>query len=392
MDFELSEEQKSLQRLAREFAMEEMLPEVAELERRPDGEDKFPYDLVKRGAALGFHSLGVPEAHGGDGASVLTQCVVVEELSAGSPAVSKVYSHNWKAIAGLIAVATLPNNSRGWSPPISQTRSIASASPSRSRTRAATTPSPSMRTRPQAPALSAVRDGDHYVLNGVKQFIAMGAQAKYVTAFARTDRSVPWTKGTTGFMIFPPHEGFEVGRLHDKVGLRCYPQHDLIFRGVRVPVEDRLGEEDAFQEGRRSVVNVGTVEATATSLGIARRAYDLALGYARERVQGGKPIIEHDLIGALLLEMFTRLEAARTLLWRAAWSIDEGVNDQKLARATKVLAVETLNYMATKAVEIWGGMGVMRDAPVEKVYRDAIQLYHMGNTNQVNVLKALPHL
>ncbi len=391
MDFELSEEQKSLQLLAREFAMEEMLPEVAELEKRPDGEDKFPYDLVKRGAALGFHSLGVPEAHGGDGASVLTQCIVVEELSAGSPAVSKVYSHNWKGIAGLIAVATPEQLARVIPAYLEDPLyciGIAITEPDAGSDNAL----PFDADPAAGPALSAVREGDHYVLNGTKQFIAMGAQAKYVTAFARTDRSVPWTKGTTGFMIFPPHDGFEVGRLHDKVGLRCYPQHDLIFRGVRVPVEDRLGEEDRFQEGRRSVTNVGTVEATATSLGIARRAYDLALSYARERVQGGKPIIEHDLIGALLLEMFTRLEAARTLLWRAAWSIDNGVHDQKLARATKVLAVETLNYLATKAVEIWGGMGVMKDAPVEKVYRDAIQLYHMGNTNQVNVLKALPHL
>ncbi|MCY3823174.1 MAG: acyl-CoA/acyl-ACP dehydrogenase [Nitrospinae bacterium] len=391
MDFELSEEQKSLQLLARKFAMEEMLPEVAELEKRPDGEDKFPYDLVKRGAALGFHSLGVPEAHGGDGASVLTQCVVVEELSVGSPSVSKVYSHNWKAIAGLIAVATPEQLARVVPDYLEDPLyciGIAITEPDAGSDNAL----PFDADPAAGPALSAVRDGDSYVLNGMKQFIAMGAQAKYVTAFARTDRSVPWTKGTTGFMIFPPHDGFEVGRLHDKVGLRCYPQHDLIFRDVRVPVEDRLGEEDAFQEGRKSVVNVGTVEATATSIGIARRAYDLALGYARERVQGGKPIIEHDLIGALLLEMFTRVEAARTLLWRAAWSIDQGMNDQKLARATKVLAVETLNYMATKAVEVWGGVGVMKDAPVEKVYRDAIQLYHMGNTNQVNVLKALPHL
>ena len=391
MDFELSEEQKSLQLLARKFAMEEMLSEVAELEKRPDGEDKFPYDLVKRGAALGFHSLGVPEAHGGDGASVFTQCVVVEELSAGSPAVSKVYSHNWKGIAGLIAVATPEQLARVIPAYLEDPLyciGIAITEPDAGSDNAL----PFDADPAAGPALSAVRDGDSYVLNGMKQFIAMGAQAKYVTAFARTDRSVPWTKGVTGFMIFPPHEGFEVGRLHDKVGLRCYPQHDLIFRDVRVPVEDRLGEEDRFQEGRRSVVNVGTVEATATSLGIARRAYDLALSYARERVQGGKPIIEHDLVGALLLEMFTRLEAARTLLWRAAWSIDNGVHDQKLARATKVLAVETLNYMATRAVEVWGGMGVMKDAPVEKVYRDAIQLYHMGNTNQVNVLKALPHL
>ena len=391
MDFELSEEQKSLQILARKFAMEEMLPEVAELEKRPDGEDKFAYDLVKRGAALGFHSLGVPAAHGGDGAGVLTQCVVVEELSVGSPSVSKVYSHNWKAIAGLIAVATPEQLARVVPAYLEDPLyciGIAITEPNAGSDNAL----PFDADPAAGPALSAVREGDHYVLNGMKQFIAMGAQAKYVTAFARTDRSVPWTKGTTGFMIFPPHEGFEAGRLHEKVGLRCYPQHDLIFRDVRVPVEDRLGEEDRFQEGRRSVTNVGTVEATATSLGIARRAHDLALGYARERVQGGKPIIEHDLIGALLLEMFTRLEAARTLLWRTAWSIDEGVHDQKLARATKVLAVETLNYLAAKAVEVWGGMGVMKDAPVEKVYRDAIQLYHMGNTNQVNVLKALPHL
>ena len=391
MDFELNEEQKSLQLLARKFAMEEMLPEVAELEKRPDGEDKFAYDLVKRGAALGFHSLGVPAAHGGDGASVLTQCVVVEELSVGSPSVSKVYSHNWKAIAGLIAVATPEQLARVVPAYLEDPLyciGIAITEPNAGSDNAL----PFDADPAAGPALSAVREGDHYVLNGMKQFIAMGAQAKYVTAFARTDRSVPWTKGTTGFMIFPPHEGFEVGRLHEKVGLRCYPQHDLIFRDVRVPVEDRLGEEDRFQEGRRSVTNVGTVEATATSLGIARRAHDLALGYARERVQGGKPIIEHDLIGALLLEMFTRLEAARTLLWRTAWSIDNGVNDQKLARATKVLAVETLNYLAAKAVEVWGGMGVMKDAPVEKVYRDAIQLFHMGNTNQVNVLKALPHL
>ncbi len=391
MDFELSEEQKNLQLLARKFAMEEMLPVVAELEKRPDGEDKFAYDLVKRGTELGFHSLGVPEAHGGDGASVLTQCVVVEELSVGSPSVSKVYSHNWKAIAGLIAVATPEQLARVIPDYLEDPLyciGIAITEPNAGSDNAL----PFDADPAAGPTLRAVREGDYYVLSGLKHYIAMGAQAKYVTAFARTDKSVPWTKGVTGFMIFPPHEGFEVGRLHEKVGLRCYPQHDLIFRDVRVPVEDRLGEEDAFQEGRKSVVNLGTVEATATSIGIARRAYDLAIGYARERVQGGKPIIEHDLIGTLLLEMFTRLEAARTLLWRAAWSIDKGVNDQKFTRATKVFAVESLNYLATKAVEIWGGTGVMKDAPVEKVYRDAIQLYHMGNTNQVNVLKALPHL
>ncbi len=391
MDFQLDEIQKSLQLLAREFAREEMLPVVAELERKPDGEDKFPYDLVKRGATLGLHSLAVPEAHGGAGADVLTQCLVMQELSWGAPAVSKVFSHNWKAIASLLAAANEEQIGRVIPAYLEDPLyciGIAITEPNAGSDNAL----PFDADPAAGPGLTATREGDTYLLNGVKQYIAMGAQAKYVTVFARTDRSVPWTRGTSGFMLFPPHEGFEVGRLHEKTGLRCYPQHDLLFRNVRLPVENRLGPENEFQAARRSVTSVGTVEATATALGIAQRAYDLALGHARERVQGGKPIIEHDLIGALLLEMYTRLEAVQTLLWRAAWGIDQGWNDQKLARATKVLAVETLNYLATRAVEIWGGMGVMREAPVEKVYRDAIQLYHMGNTNQVNVLKALPHL
>jgi len=211
--------------------------------------------------------------------------------------------------------------------------------------------------------------------------------------YARTDPSVPWTEGTSAFMLFPPKEGFRTGRLHDKVGLRLYPQFELLFQDVRIPERDLMGEENKVHHSRRSITNIGTMEATATALGIAKRAYELALGHARERVQGGKPIIQHHMIGMMLLEMFTRLEAARTLLWRSAWSVDNGrKDDPKLPRVGKVLAVEALQYIAARAVEIWGGMGVMKEAPVEKVYRDAIQLFHMGNTQQVNLLKALEQL
>ncbi len=392
MDFELSEEQRAIRDLARTFAREELIPRCAEFDRLPDGEDAFPWELIERGSKLGFNALAVPAKYGGTGADVLTQCLVMEELSAGEPAVSKVYSHNWKALFGLIAIAseeqvmrvvpdflvdpcyclgiamTEPNSGSDNSLPFSQNPA-------------------------SGPMLSAKRQGDGYILNGMKQFIAMGAQAKMFTVFARTDTSVPWTEGTTGFVLLPPKDGFEVGRLHDKVGLRLYPQFDLIFNNVQIPEADRLGEEGTVHASRRNITNIGTVEATSTALGIARRTYEIALEYARNRVQGGRPIIEHNLIGMLLLEMFTRLEAARTLLWRSACSIDNGGNDDpKLARATKVMAVEALNYITTRAVEIWGGMGVMKEAPVEKLYRDAIQLYHMGATNQVNILKAFPNL
>ncbi|MFP6867756.1 MAG: acyl-CoA dehydrogenase family protein [Nitrospinota bacterium] len=392
MDFHLSDEQRVIQDLARTFAREELIPGCAAFDRLADGEDAFPWDLVERGSKLGFNALAIPTKYGGAGANVLTQCLVMEELSAGDPAVSKVYSHNWKALFGLMAIASEEQVLRVIPDFIEDPRyclGIAMTEPNSGSDNSL----PYAGDTKSGPMLSAVRDGDHYVLNGLKKFIAMGKQAKMLTVFGRTDKSVPWTEGTSAFLLFPPKEGFEIGRLHDKVGLRLYPQFDLLFDNVRIPVEDRLGEEGTVHASRRNITNIGTLEATSTALGIARHAYELAVEYAKERVQGGKPIIEHHAIGTLLLEMFTRLEASRTLLWRSACSIDNGGDDDpKLARATKVMAVETLNYIASHAVEVWGGMGVMKEAPMEKIYRDAIQLYHMGATNQLNILKALPLL
>lgn len=392
MDFQLSDEQRAIRDLARTFAREELIPKCAEFDRLPDGEDAFPWELVERGSKLGFNALAVPEKFGGTGANVLTQCLVMEELSAGEPAVSKVYSHNWKAIFGLIAIASEEQVRRVTSKFLEDPRyclGIAMTEPNSGSDNSL----PFSKNPSAGPMLSAKRQGNRYVLNGMKQFIAMGAQAKMFTIFTRTDPSVPWTDGTTGFMFFPPEDGFKVGRLHNKVGLRLYPQFDLLFDGLQIPEEDRLGPEGKVHASRQNITNIGTVEATSTALGIAKRAYEVALEYARDRVQGGKPIIEHNLISTLLLEMFTRLEASRTMLWRSACSIDNGGNDDpKLARATKVMTVEALNYITTRAVEIWGGMGVMKEAPVEKLYRDAIQLFHMGATNQVNILKAFSNL
>ncbi|MED5579521.1 MAG: acyl-CoA dehydrogenase family protein [Nitrospinota bacterium] len=392
MDFHLSEEQKGLQKLARDFARNELIPNCAELDRFPDGEDAFPWDLVERGSKLGFNNLAIPKEHGGHGASVLTQVLVIEELSAGEAAVSKVYSHNWKGISGILAAASEEQIARILPDYVKDPRyciGIGLTEPNSGSDNSL----PYDEKVSAGPMLSAVRDGDYYVLNGMKHYIALSAQCKYISILARTDKNVPWTEGVTGFMVFPPQDGLEIGRLHDKVGLRLYPQNEVIVNNMRIPVSDRLGEEGKFHTSRKTVVNIGTVEATATALGIAKRSYELALQYARERVQGGKPIIEHQIISCLLLEMFTRLEASRSMLWRSACSIDNGIDDDpKLARVTKAFTVEALNYITTKTVEIWGGMGVMTEAPVEKVYRDAIQLFHMGSTNQVNLMKAMPDL
>ncbi|MEK6709135.1 MAG: acyl-CoA dehydrogenase family protein [Nitrospinota bacterium] len=392
MDFELSDDQRAIRDLARTFAREELIPRCAELDRLPDGADAFPWELVERGSKLGFNTLALPKRYGGAGASVLTQCLVMEELSAGEAAVSKVYSHNWKAIAGIMGIASeeqILRVTRDFAQDPRYCLGIAMTEPNTGSDNSL----PYDGDVKAGPRLTAVRKGDGYVLNGMKHFIAMGAQAKMLAIYARTDTSIPWTEGTSAFMLFPPKEGFRTGRLHDKVGLRLYPQFELLFQDVRIPERDMMGEENRVHNSRRSITNIGTMEATATALGIAKRAYELALAHARERVQGGKPIIQHHMIGLMLLEMFTRLEAARTLLWRSAWSVDNGRRDDpKLPQVGKVLAVEALQFIAARAVEIFGGMGVMREAPVEKVYRDAVQLFHMGNTQQVNLLKALDRL
>ena len=392
MDFSLTDEQRAIRDMARTFAQEELIPNCTEFDRLPDGVDAFPYALVKRGSELGFNALAVPEKYGGSGANVLTQCIVIEELSAGEPAVSKVYSHNWKALSGLMAIASEEQIQRVIPRFIDEPDfniSIGMTEPNTGSDNSL----PFSGTLTAGPMLSAEKKGSHYVLNGIKQWIAMGAQAKFLTIFARTNKSVPWTEGTSGFMLFPPQEGFEVGRLHNKVGLRLYPNYDLLFNDCKIDESDLIGVENEVHAGRRNITNIGTLEATSTALGIARRAYELTVDFARNRVQGGKPIIEHQLISNTLLEMYTRLEASRSMAWRSATSIDNGGSeDPKLPRATKVLTVESLNFITTKAVEIWGGMGVMKDAPIEKIYRDAVLLFHMGATNQVNMLKAFSDL
>ncbi len=392
MDFSLTETQRGLQQMARDFVRTEILPRTAKWDSIPDQSQAFPWDVVEKGAKLGLNGLVLPEEYGGGGEGILTQTLVTEELSYGDPGVSKVYTHNWKGMFTFLERASEEQIREVMPLYLDDPRALIAICITEPN--AGTDNAMHFDEVPAAgPMLSAVPKNGGWVLNGMKHFIALARYAKIFFIYARTDKTVPWTEGTSLFLALPPTEGLRIPRVHDKVGLRNYPQFEVSFEDVFIPEKDLLGELNGSRRPRRHYPMTSAIECAATTCGMARRTYDVALEQARERVQGGKPIIEHDAIGLMLVEMYTRLEAARTLTWRAAWQMDHpDQDDPKLQRVAKVLAVDTVNFIAARAVEIWGGMGVMQEAPVEKLHRDAVLFYHMGNTQQVNRKRAMEQL
>ncbi len=392
MDFTLTDEHRALQQMARDFAEKEIRPISAERDLIPDPRETFDWEIIKKGSALGLRTIAVPERLGGPGVDRLGQVLVILELARADGAIAKSFSQNWKFTPFLTELANDEQRER-FLPAFLENDTFMLAS-------AGTEPDAGSDNRmpPDDPnagyRTSAVRDGDDWVINGMKHFIANGGVASLYFTLIRTDFSVPVNRGTTMLMVPSDTPGFSIGRTHNKIGWRFYQNAELIYENCRVPDANRLLEVNEGRGNKRmGIASFNDEELSANALGIAQAAFEHALEHARNRVQGGKPIIEHHLIGSLLLEMFTRLEASRTMMWRSATSIDNGGSDDpKLARATKVMTVNMLNFVTTRAVEIWGGMGVMREAPIEKIYRDAIQLFHMGNTNQVNMLKAMDDL
>jgi len=229
---------------------------------------------------------------------------------------------------------------------------------------------------------TAVRQGDHYVLNGQKRFITHGGIADLYVIFATVDRSLGH-QGITAFIVEGDAPGLSAGKKEEKMGMRACHTGDVILEDVRVPVENRLGEEgegfyiamQAFEHTRPTVA--------ACAVGVARAAYEYALQYAQERVQFGKPIIAKQAIRFMLADMATEIDAARLLAWRAAWRVDQGLPCNIQASMAKVYAADMAMRVTTDAVQVLGGYGYMREYPVEKWMRDAKILQIVEGTSQI---------
>ncbi len=391
MDFTLTENQRALQQLAHEFAESEIRPVAHELDRVADPHERFPWDVVEKASRLGLRTLALPEEMGGAGADILTLCLVGEELAWGDLGVAVVFDQTWKISHLLERLANEEQRARHLPAFLEDHRfhlAVAMTEPSGGSDNVIPYDSPDAGVR-----TTAVREGDEWVVNGMKQFISNGGIAKLYFVVLRTDTSVGVTQGLTYFMMTPDMEGFSIGRIHDKMGQRLCQNAELIFENCRVPDAERVTAVGGAHEARKTFVRGSNIEAAATVLGTARAAYEEALEYARNRVQGGKPNIEHQAVGFMLADCFVEYEAARRLLHYAAWTAGQpDLYDPKMGFLTKTFVSETAYRIATRALEVWGGMGYMTEAPMEKYLRDATSFLHSDGTNQAMRIRAMSFL
>lgn len=371
MDYFLTEEQTELQKLARQVAVEKVKPVAAYY----DQNDEFPWDLVKLFAELDFFRLCIDEEHGGMGGGVTELAIITEELSraCGGIALSVAAS----------ALGTFPiiisgneKQKEKYLPELADGKHLAGFCLTEPE---AGSDAGAIKTR-------AVRDGDHYILNGKKHFITNGGVAKIYTVIASTDPE-KGSRGATAFVVEDGYDGLSYGKKEDKMGIRGSATSEVIFEDCRVPAENRLGGE-----GQGFIVAMKTLDKSrpgvaAQALGIAQGAYDLAVEYARQREQFGQTILSFQAIQFMLADMAIQIEAARSLIYATAKMIDKGVkNIAKESAMCKVLASDVAMKVATDAVQIFGGYGYMKDYPIEKFMRDAkiTQIYE--GTNQIQRL------
>ena len=391
MDFTLTESQLELQKRAHDYAKDELRPRVRERERITDPHERFPWDMLEAGSRLGLRTLSIPKERGGGGADILTLCVVGEEIGWGDLGVAVTFDQTWKVIHFLDTVWSEAQRERFLPGFLADHRfhlAVGMTEPEAGSENFIPEEGPDLGVR-----TSAVRDGEDWIINGVKRYISNAGVARLYVIVCRTDRSVGVSEGVTYFMATPDMAGFSIGRIHEKMGQRLSQNAELLFRDCRVPDACRVTPVGGGAAARSGPFSRGSViESAATALGPARAAYEDALEFARTKIQGGKPIIEHQGVGFMLADCFIEHHAARRTLHYAAWRAMREGYDPKLGYMAKTFASEAGLRIATRALEVWGGAGYMTDAPMEKYLRDVISFLHSAGTNQAQRVRAMAHL
>lgn len=388
-EFELDEPERQFRREVAGFVEDHVTPlDFRALEWQDDPHDRVPWEVIEAGADFGLLDLAVPEAYGGAGASTLELTLAAEELAVGDLGVAVIFDQNWK-ISGLIAKqADEALRERFFSEYLGDSRHLL----------AITATEPTTGSNNIIPYsdlqfdTTAERDGDEWVINGEKHYISNGADAKTYVVRAQTDTSVPATEGATQFLVPRDTDGLEVTHIHEKISQRLINNATIEFTDVRVPAENVLGAVNEAMSVR-TVPNPGHIEAGATTLGVARAAYENAYRYANEREQGGTEIINHQTIAHDLAEMAMELQAARSLLWSAARAADRAPDyDYPLDSMAKVFAAEVSVDITKRALEMFGGSGIMLGTIAQKYHRDALSFLHSDGTQRAHLEKVSNHI
>ena len=367
ISFEVSEDQKQLQDIASKFAREDMIPKAEHHDRTGE----FPYEVVKKAWELGLMNTHVPAEYGGLGLSVLDGCIVTEEIAYGCTGMATAMEAN--------SLASAPIMVAGNDAQKKQFLGMLTAEP---KFAAYCVTEPGAGSDVAGIATTAKKVGDDYVINGSKMWITNANVASWYFVLAYTDQSQKH-KGMTGFLVPRDTPGITVGKKEDNLGQRCSDTRGITFEDVKVPSKYRLGEE-----GMGFKIAMGAFDHTrpvvaAGAVGLARRAMDEAAKYALTRKTFGQPIAAYQAVSFMIADMAKDIEAARHLVWRAGWEIDQGRRNTKFAAMAKAFAADMAMQVTTNAVQVFGGYGYSKEYPVEKLMRDAkiYQIYE--GTSQI---------
>jgi alkylation response protein AidB-like acyl-CoA dehydrogenase len=351
----LTSEHQMIRDALREFSQERLAPNAA----RWDKEHHFPKEELEQLAELGAFGVAVPEELGGAGMDYLSLALVLEEIAAGDGGTSTVISVNNCPVCSIGMMYANDAQKQQWLKPLAQGKMLG----------AFCLTEPHVGSDAGALRTTAVRDGDHYVLNGVKQFITSGKYADVAIVMAVTDKAAG-KKGISAFWVPTASPGYIVARLEEKLGQHSSDTAQILLEDCRIPAANLIGGEGQGYKIALSGLEGGRIGIASQSVGMARAAFEAALCYAKERESFGKPIFEHQAVQFRLADMATQLEAARQLIWHAASMKDAGLPCLKEAAMAKLFASEMAEKVCSDAIQIHGGYGYVTDFPVERIYRD----------------------
>ncbi len=386
VDFSLTEEQEMLQKLAHDFALREIRPNIKDIDQDPDPEKSFPFDIISKGLQLGFGRILIPEEYGGLGRGLLESALITEELAWGDAGIAESIGTT-ASMGRVLSLACTEAQKEKWLREMARDKSgnflLAGCytEPTGGSEILCSLPDPSMGVR-----TTAVRDGSDYVINGSKCFITNAGVAKLYITLVRTDMKNPNVEGCSLFLIPADTPGLRIGRIDNKMGQRSCRNGAVFLNDVRVSGENMIGEEnEAFKVVDETFLG-GAVVSGAVAVGLARAAYEAALAYSNERKIWGQPIRRYQLIADKLVEMRMKIEASRALVWEICWAIENPEASRglyKLAAIAKVFPSSVVKEVTDDAMQILGGYGYVKDYEVEKYLRDAWVMSIEDTTNEV---------
>ena len=364
-----TEQHELVRKLARECAETELTKEVLD---KVEEEEVFPEEILDKMAKAGFFGIKVPKQYGGQGGDARSYVIVMEEIARVS-GVASIYVSSPNSLSGgpFLLSGNAEQKEKYLRPVVTGEKKVCFA-----------LTEPGAGSDAGGMQTTAVKDGDYYVLNGRKTFITMAPLADWAVVYAKTDMSMG-TKGISAFIVDMKQEGVSCGKPEKKMGVVGCATSDIILENVRVHKDNLLGQEGKGFINAMKTLDTGRMGVAAQSIGVAQGCLDEAIKYAKERKQFGRPIAKFQAIAFMLAEMATKLEAAKNLVYKTAWLIDNGQDASMAASMAKFYASEVCNEIAAKTVQIHGGYGFIKDYKIERMFRDCRVFTIYEGTSQV---------